>query len=291
MKSLWAFIRLSRPHFLLGGLLMFAVGAATTEAIDAVHYAVAQLMVSATQITAHYVNEYADVDADRLVENRTLFSGGSGVLGEGLLRPVVALRSAAFATAAALGAAVAVATYSLPAAAVGLAALGVSWSYSMPPARLVASGWGEITVSLVVAGAVPLVGALVQGGTPSAALWWSMAVLVPIHLAMILSFELPDVASDAAAGKRVLAVRIGRGAAVRLTWWALSLAGAAAAVGGVSGGLSTPAALATTAGLVPMTLLGVGLRRGRYTLLTTSAVATLVVVGLGLAVGSQLQIG
>ncbi len=291
MKSLWAFIRLSRPHFLLGGLLMFAVGAATTEAIDWVHYAVAQLMVSATQITAHYVNEYADVDADRLVENRTLFSGGSGVLGEGLLRPAVALRSAAVATAVALGVAVAVANYSLPAAAVGLAALGVSWSYSMPPARLVASGWGEITVSLVVAGAVPLVGALVQGGTPLAALWWSMAVLVPIHFAMILSFELPDVASDAAAGKQVLAVRVGRSAAVRLMWWALALAGAAAAVGGVSGGLSTLAASAAAAGLVPMTLLGVGLRRSRYALLTTSAVATLVVVGIGLAVGSQLQIG
>lgn len=291
MKSLEAFVRLSRPHFLLGGLLMFAVGAATTETIDAVHYAVAQLMVSATQITAHYVNEYADVGADRLVENRTLFSGGSGVLLQGLLPPVVALHSAAVATTVALGAAVAVATYSLPAAAVGLAALGVSWSYSMPPARLVASGWGEILVSLVVAGAVPLVGALAQEGTPSAALWWSMAVLVPIHFAMMLGFELPDVASDAAAGKQVLAVRIGRSAAVRLMWWALLVAAGAAAVGGVSGGLSTAAALATAAGLVPAIFMVSALRRSRYTLLTTSAVATLVVVGLGLAVGSQVQIG
>lgn len=270
---------------------MFAVGAATTDSLDAVHYAVAQLMVSATQITAHYVNEYADVEPDRLVENRTLFSGGSGVLGEGLLHPVVALRSAAVATAVALGATVVVATYSLPAAAVGLAALGVSWSYSMPPARLVASGWGEGVVSLVVAGAVPLVGSLAQGEAAMAALWWSMAILVPIHFAMILSFELPDVASDGAAGKQVLAVRLGRGAAVRLMWWALALAGVAAVVGGVSGGLSTPAALATAAGLVPMTGLGFGLRWSRYTLLTTSAVATLVIVGLGLVVGSQLQIG
>ena len=77
MISLMAFLRLSRPHFLMGGVLMYAVGVAQGKAIGIATYLLGQAMVSAAQVTAHYVNEYADVEADRLVKNRTMFSGGS----------------------------------------------------------------------------------------------------------------------------------------------------------------------------------------------------------------------
>lgn len=88
------FIRLSRPHFLLGGALMFGLGAAIAGRLDVRGYVLGQTMVTAGQVTAHYVNEYADVEADRGVEHRTWFSGGSGVLVEGRLVPAVALRAA-----------------------------------------------------------------------------------------------------------------------------------------------------------------------------------------------------
>lgn len=288
MSRLWAFIRLSRPHFLVGGFLLFAVGAAGAERLRAERYVAAQLMVSAVQITAHYVNEYADVAADRLVVNRTLFSGGSGVLGAGLLHRSVAMRAATVSSVVALGAAVAVATYSLPAAAIGFSALVVSWSYSMPPLRLVGSGWGEVGATLVVAGAVPLVGSLAQGGTPGAAVWWSMAVLMPVHLAMVLSFELPDVDSDAAAGKRVLAVRLGRPHTGRLIRLSLAAAAVMAGAAGVGGGLPAPAALATLAGVVPATVTVLALKRNRYFVLTAAAVVTLGLIAAGLVVGLLL---
>jgi 1,4-dihydroxy-2-naphthoate octaprenyltransferase len=266
---------------------MFAVGASTSETIDVGVYLVGQFLVLAVQITAHYLNEYADFEADRLIENRTIFSGGSGILSDGLLERSVALRAGQVTTAVSLGAIVAVSRFSLPAATLGLVALGVSWSYSMPPARLVSSGLGEIAVSLVVAGAVPLVGSLVQSGTQSATLWWSIAILVPIHFAMILSFELPDAESDAVAGKTVLAVRIGRSSTVRLIAASLVLAAAVAGLGATIGGLSQPGVLVF--GLIPMTLTVFGLRRRSHQMLTISAVATLVVVALALMVGSGLN--
>ena len=287
-SSLWPFIRLSRPHFLLGGVLLFAVGAGTADTIDAVGYLVAQVMVTAAQITAHYVNEHADVAADRLVENRTWFSGGSGVLVEELLPPSTALRAAWLSTAVALGAATVVTSYSVPAAVIGFVAIAVSWSYSKQPVRLVASGFGEISATLVVAGAVPLVGSFAQGGTPPPALWWSIAVLIPIHLAMMLSFELPDLKTDAAAGKRVLAVRIGRRTTTQLMLVSLVTSAALAAVAGLSGGLPAGAALAAAAGLIPAALMAFAINGPRYALLTSAGVATLVVVAAGLVVGLQV---
>ena len=60
MSSMWLFIQLSRPHFLVGGFLMVALGASSAPTVDWTVYALAQLMVTAAQVTAHYVNEYFD---------------------------------------------------------------------------------------------------------------------------------------------------------------------------------------------------------------------------------------
>ena len=56
---LWSFVRLSRPHFLLGGFLMFWLGARSVSTFDTSGYVLGQAMVTSAQITAHYLNEYA----------------------------------------------------------------------------------------------------------------------------------------------------------------------------------------------------------------------------------------
>lgn len=282
MDPLWAFIKLSRPHFLIGGVLMFALGAAAAGQVDPLGYALGQLMVVAAQVTAHYVNEYADVEPDRAVTRRTLFSGGSGVLVGGQLRPVIALRAARVASALAIGAAIALMFVNVTAALLGLAALVISWSYSLPPLRLLGSGFGELAASGVVAGLVPLIGAFSQGGAITGRLTWSIGVVFLLHLAMMLAFELPDLETDAVAGKRVLAVRMGRtrtraliallvlAAAILLTGWGSSYAG------------SGSAGVALLAGLPAAALMLVAMLRDRAALLTGSAVATLVFTAAGL---------
>jgi 1,4-dihydroxy-2-naphthoate octaprenyltransferase len=282
MDSLWAFIKLSRPHFLLGGVLMFALGAAAAGSVEPLAYALGQVMVTAAQVTAHYVNEYADLEPDRAVTRRTLFSGGSGVLVGGLLRPVVAIRAARITSALAVGTALGLAFVNVNAALLGLAALAVSWSYSMPPLRLLGSGFGELAASAVVAGLVPLIGAISQGGSVTGALLWVIAIVLMLHLAMMLAFELPDLESDAAAGKRVLAVRIGRTRTRALITFLVLGAGGLLAGWGSSHAGPGREWLATLAGLPAAALMLVAMVRDRAGLLTGAAVAMLVLTGAGL---------
>jgi 1,4-dihydroxy-2-naphthoate octaprenyltransferase len=218
MSRLYAFAALTRPVFLLGGALLYGLGAALSpEPIDWAAYAAGQALVTAVQMSAQYANEYYDQEADRLgAAGRTWLTGGSGVLTSGRLAPATALRAAAITATAALGAALVVAAANVPAALVGVAALAGSWLYSAPPARLVGTMAGVSVASVIVTGLTPLTGALLQGSVATDRL---IAVAVPLlllHHAMLIAFEHPDIPGDAAAGKQTLSVRLSATATERL---------------------------------------------------------------------------
>lgn len=239
MEALRAFVRLTRPLFLSGGVLLYALGAALAEGpIDWSRYFAGQAMVTAIQLTAQYANEYFDLDADRLVgSRRTWLTGGSGVLAAGRLAPVVALRAARVTTIASLGLIGWVAISSGWAAIVGILALAGAWAYSAPPVRLVATPFGITTSSLIVAVLTPLVGGLLRGPFTDSRFLPVTLVLLLIHHAMLLAFEKPDADSDAAAGKRTLTVRVGPRVAGRLHAGLLALAYTYLAVVAVAGPL------------------------------------------------------
>ena len=92
------FVRLTRPHFLLGGVLLYGLGAAIAHyqgySIDPGLYFLGQLLVTLLQLMTHYLNEYHDAAGDQQNQSRTLLSGGSGVIGPGGLPAKVALYSA-----------------------------------------------------------------------------------------------------------------------------------------------------------------------------------------------------
>jgi 1,4-dihydroxy-2-naphthoate octaprenyltransferase len=209
-----AFLRLSRPMFLAGGLAGGGLGTAVacyeTGRVSWLAYALAQATISAFHLMTHYANDYFDREADRLTTPGR-FSGGSGTLVDGSLAPLVAWRAAL--VCAALGALGSVALFFSgrpAAAALGLALGALAWSYSAPPLRLLARGLGELDAALVVAVLVPLCAYAAQtGGLDPLAL----ASVVPgafAMLAMMLCVEYPDEAADAAGGKRNLLVRLGR---------------------------------------------------------------------------------
>jgi 1,4-dihydroxy-2-naphthoate octaprenyltransferase len=267
-----AFIRLSRPHFLAGGALLFALGATSGAGHASPSVFGALAMVAAIQLTAHYANEYADVDADRLVANRTLFSGGSGVLTHGELHPRVALRAARWATAVALVLAGIVAIDEPMAGLVGGVALLISWAYSLPPTRLLATGWGELATSVVVTCLVPAVGALSALGAIPRDLWWAMVALLPIHVAMMLAFELPDLDADRLADKTVLAVRMGESTTRISIAGLFALAGAVLLAGTIGGRLPAWGLAAA----IPAAMTVWAARRRAFSLVTSSAVLTLI---------------
>ena len=107
-NKLIAFIRLARPHFLFGGFLLYALGALIARysgyPINFEKYWVGQLYVSAIQLMTHFLNEYWDVESDRLNKARTPFSGGSGALGPDGLQRETAFTAAVACMAVASGA-------------------------------------------------------------------------------------------------------------------------------------------------------------------------------------------
>lgn len=282
----WAFIQLSRPHFLVGGFLMFGLGAATVPSVDASIYARGQVLVTSTQLIAHYVNEYADLEPDRKVQHRTLFSGGSGILANDILPARTALYAAWASTLIAVLASLSLSDRSMWVTVVGFVAVGVSWAYSMPPIRLLDRGLGELVTSGIVAAGVPLIAPLSQD-TLTPELWWSIAILVPIHGSMMLALELPDLDTDAIAGKRVIAVRLGRSPAEFLIVGLVLTGAAVGIVATAIGGLPSSAALVGLA-ILPASMMVLAMTQRRDHVLTASAVATFAATGAGLLVGLSI---
>jgi 1,4-dihydroxy-2-naphthoate octaprenyltransferase len=213
---LFDFVKLGRPKFLLGGLVMYGLGAALAAAdgaaIDWRIYALGQSVVSAIQLMTHYSNDYFDLDTDRANTTPTRWSGGSRVLPNGDIAPRVALIASLILAAWALGSSFQLARREraeplvLP---IVLLMLALSWCYSAPPLRLLSRGLGELTTALVVTLLTPVLGFYLQRGVLRPLTLLACFPLCGLQFAMLLTIELPDAAGDAAFGKRTLIVRRG----------------------------------------------------------------------------------
>ncbi len=221
MGRLLAFVRLGRPQFLVGGFVLFGLGAALAAAggapLDRWRYVWGQIVVTLTQLMTHYANDYFDLEADRANRTPTRWSGGSRVLPGGVLAPIVALRAALALLVAALAATLILArrTGFGPAALAG-AMIGLAWEYSAPPGRFCARGLGEAATALVVTLMVPAFGFLLQARVLAPPIFLAAALPCALQFAMLLAIEFPDAAGDAAVGKRTLVVRLGALPAARL---------------------------------------------------------------------------
>lgn len=216
VARLLAFLKLGRPHFLLGGLLLFGLGSALARAqgvgISWQRYVWGQATITAAQWMTHYSNDYFDLDADRANSTPTRWSGGSRVLVSGTLAPWTALAaSVVLGTAALIAACILAGLPDSPRLALPLALLIIvlSWCYSSPPLRLLSRGLGEATTALVVTLLTPLLGFYVQSGVLHVLPFLACFPLCCLQFSMLLTIELPDAAGDAAQGKRTLVVRRG----------------------------------------------------------------------------------
>ena len=214
MRGLVAFVQLSRPLFLYGGVAGVGLGAAVAawsgQRITLATYLWVQGLVSAFHLMVHYANDYYDREADRNAR-RTAWSGGSGiVVAGGALAPAVALRAARVCAALGSLAALRFALAGNPTVALlGGAILVAGWAYSAPPWRLAARGLGELDAALVVAVLVPAAAYAAFAGRLDPVLALVLAGPFAAMVAMMLCVELPDCGVDAAAGKRTWVVRLG----------------------------------------------------------------------------------
>jgi 1,4-dihydroxy-2-naphthoate octaprenyltransferase len=216
MESVILFIRLTRPLFLLGAILLYALGAGIAHYLGTIItwglFWIGLVWVLLLQLSAHYLNEYYDAPFDQGNENRTPFSGGSGALGPGKLPRRTAL-IAALTTLTFLASltVLVIARWQISALSLlimGLAFLG-AFFYSVPPVALERSGYGELTTSILVAFLLPGYAFSLQTGEFHRLVAMTGFPLVTLHLAMMVSFEFPDYFSDVKHEKHTLLVRLG----------------------------------------------------------------------------------
>ena len=218
-SRLWSLAVLARAHFLAGGVVMYGMGVMVARAdgasTDLLHLVWGQVGVSAIQLMTHFVNEYHDATRDALVANRTLFSGGSGVIPAGRLTKRVAVRGA---MACAFVGILVTLTVGWPlrhefkagVTMVYAAALLTGYGYSAPPLRLMTRGLGELIAASTVALLTPLAGYGITAGRLDASVIWLGLPLLAASLAFMITVELPDYEADRSTGKRTWVVRLGR---------------------------------------------------------------------------------
>lgn len=251
MRRVAIWIHGARPRTLGAGITPVVVGTAAAGRAELWRFLAALAVGLGLQVGVNYANDFHDgvrgVDtAERLGPPRLTSSGMASP------RSVLlaALSSIAVAGIAGLALAAATTWWLVPVGAVAMLAL---WLYSGGPKPYAELGLGEAMV-FVFFGLMATAGTTyVQAETVSSAAWWSGSAMGLLAVAILVANNLRDIPTDAAAGKRTLAVRLGdartrmlyRGCVVAA--FVVVAAGAAVGVAEQGAGMSPWALLALVA--------------------------------------------
>ena len=280
----------ARPRTLPAAVVPVAIGAAAAVGEGSIVWwrVAAALIVSlALQVGVNYANDYSDgvrgTDSARVGPVRLVASG--------LATPAAVKRAAfvAFGVAGVAGLALAAAT-SWWLLAVGAASIAAAWFYTGGPRPYGYAGFGELFV-FVFFGLVATVGTTYVAVERITGLTVVMGCAAGcLSCALLVVNNLRDIPSDAATGKRTLAVRIGD-ARTRWLYVVLIVAAFALAIGAgvgwrpdvllalLAAGAAVPPVRAVRAGATGRALIAVLVATGRLQLVY-GALAT-----LGLALG------
>jgi 1,4-dihydroxy-2-naphthoate octaprenyltransferase len=199
----------ARPRTLGASVTPVLVGTAAAGHAVAWRFAAALLVGLGLQVGVNFANDFHDgvrgVDTgERLGPPRLTSSGMASP------RAVLGAALAAIGVAGVAGLALAWATtwWLVPVGALAMLAL---WLYSGGPRPYSELGLGELMV-FAFFGVMATAGtAYVQAGHVSNAAWWSSVPMGLLAVAILVANNLRDIPTDAAAGRRTLAVRLGDG--------------------------------------------------------------------------------
>jgi 1,4-dihydroxy-2-naphthoate octaprenyltransferase len=210
MATLAQWISGARPLTLPAALAPVAAGSGAAAALHSGRpdrAALALAVALALQIGVNYANDYSDgirgTDRDRV--------GPFRLTGSGAARPgaVLAAACAAFLAATAAGAALVWLSRAWWMLAVGAACLPAAWFYTGGRRPYGYRGLGELSV-FIFFGLVAVLGTTyTQAGAISTTAVCAAVGIGSLACAILVANNLRDIPTDAAAGKRTLAVRLG----------------------------------------------------------------------------------
>jgi len=240
----------ARPRTLGVGLVPVLLGAVASAHPKALPTLAALIVALGLQVGANYANDYFDgrrgVDTAARVGPQRLTAGG-------LVRPgaVLAASLACLAVAGAIGLWLALASGLGWLVLAGAAALAATLLYTGGPHPYAGTG---VVADLAVFAFFGLMATVattaVQGAGVPARAWWAATAMGLLAVAVLVANNLRDLATDRAAGRHTLVVRLGDGGA-RWLYACLVVAGVVLvpAVGVAAGQLPLAALLTLLAGL------------------------------------------
>jgi 1,4-dihydroxy-2-naphthoate octaprenyltransferase len=213
--ALQRWVMAARPATLAAGVVPVAVGTACAYAVDGFRFgpALAALFGAIMiQIGTNLANDVFDHEKGADTEERL---GPTRVVQAGLLSGRVVRRAMVFCFALAAAAGVYLAWVAgWPIIVIGMASVASGLAYTGGPYPLGYHGLGDVFV-MVFFGFVAVCGtAFVQVGAVPAAAWPAAAATGALATAILVVNNVRDRDTDAKAGKRTLAVRLGRGSGI-----------------------------------------------------------------------------
>lgn len=200
----------ARPRTLWTAITPVLVGTAAANAVGDSDWLLAVLALGvglALQVGVNFANDYSDgvrgTDVDRIGPDRLVATG------KATPSAVKGAAFGAFGVAALLGLILVALSGYWWLLGVGVVAIVAAWYYTGSSRPYGYAGWGEVSV-FVFFGPVATLGTMyTQCGTVT---WWAVLASFALGLfavAMLLVNNVRDIETDAASGKRTLAVRVG----------------------------------------------------------------------------------
>ena len=208
------FLQISRPLYLISNILVYALGVGIArylgEPLDIGNYLLGQFWTLTLQLGGHFLAAYFLLDVHPRQPDRIIISKDNNGSNESIRKDV--LLWAAFAAFAAMTSITLMLIRTNVSVAVlvvmGLIFLGTIF-YSLPPLQLARTGYGEITLSLLMANLVPALAFLLHADGLHRLVAVSTFPLTMLHLAMLLAIQFPEYLEDVKQQKGTILVRLG----------------------------------------------------------------------------------